>query len=543
MINTFDWLLIHATHLIAPNNNQYSASSCGIGPSHDNDFDDTGRPTLNTSESLSQGIIKSKHNATEYTILLVGETGTGKTSLLSLLANTLVGRSPKNYNLIHDPKIEAGGGNKHSQTNAAKVYEFYSTNGIRVRILDTPGLADTRGMQQDEQHKASIATAIRNNTIFVNAVIILANGTVPRLGVATDYALSALSAIFPRSLANNIGLLFTNVASHLSWNFDQDSLPDVLRSRDNQFLIDNPVAMWKKLKEMHESGKFPRRALTQLDSAVQDSHKKALEALGDIFDWLDELKPQATKEIYALYQQTQEINQRISNALSCAAQLADKKKQLETIISSMEGAKLTMQQFQNFKTTITHNTWVQSPTFGHNLLCSRPGCYSNCEMYCNLRFTLDPSVLRSSTVMSGGVCRRCGHSYLDHRHYNVQWTQRADTQVWVDYDAERRYKDAESNKAKQEQLKIMTDREISRLDKELDNLLILVGDLMQSYSKQSLLGCFAGQVRKSVRLIETNLEAMRNSKADAKSIEKMEKSLESMKEKLRIVETAGTKRS
>ncbi|PFH47907.1 hypothetical protein AMATHDRAFT_49934 [Amanita thiersii Skay4041] len=530
--------------------------------SYDNGFDDYDRPTLNTIESLSRGIIKSKHNATEYIILLVGETGTGKTSLLSLLANTLAGRSPRDYNLVHDSKNEAGGGNKHSQTNAAKVYEFYSTNGIKVRILDTPGLADTRGIQQDEQHKASIATAIQNNITSVNAVIILANGTVPRLGVATDYALSALSAIFPRTLANNIGLLFTNVSSPLSWNFDQNSLPDVLRSSDNQFLIDNPVAMWKKLKEMRESGTFSRRALSQLDSAVQEGYKKALEVLGDLFDWLDELKPQATKEIYTLYRQSQEIDQNISNALSRAAQLADKKNQLKIIVSSAEGAKLvrhffylfigtrrslsilisqTMKQFQNFKSIITQNTWVQSPTSGHNTLCSRPNCYSNCHRSCALNFTLDPSGLLGCAAITDGRCR-CGHSYLDHRHYNVEWTQKAETQTRVDANAERKYKDAEGNKAKQEQLKIAVDREISRLDKELDNLLILVGDLTQSYAKLSLSGSFAGQVRKSVRLIETNLEAMRNSKADAKSIEKMEKSLESMKEKLRIVETAGTKR-
>ncbi|PFH47909.1 hypothetical protein AMATHDRAFT_49936 [Amanita thiersii Skay4041] len=487
------------------------------------------QPHSSTVESLSRGIIKSKRNATEYIILLVGETGTGKTSLLSLLANTLAGRSPRDYHLVHDPKNEAGGGNKHSQTNTAKIYEFYSTNGIRVRILDTPGLADTRGIQQDERHKVSIATTIENNITSVNAVIILANGTVPRLRVATDYALSALSAIFPRSLANNIGLLFTNVSSPLSWNFDQNSLPDVLRSSDNQFLMDNPVAMWKKLEEMRQTGTFSEKVLMQLDSAVQDGYKKALEVLADILNWLDGLTPQATKEIYTLYQQSQQIDQSIDNALSRVAQLADMKKQLETVISSVEGAKHTMKQFQNFKRITTLNTWVQSPTYGHNIL------------YCSLDFALDPSALFFCGVMTGGICNKCGHSYLDHRHYNAEWTQQTETQTQVDADAERKYKDAENNKAKQEQLKIAVNGEISRLDKELDSLLILVGNLSQSYAKLSLSGSFAGQVRKSVRLIETNLEAMRNSKADPKSIEKMERSLENMKEKLRIIEAAGTK--
>ena len=71
---------------------------------------------------------------------------------------------------------------------------------MKVRILDTPGLADTRGLQQDEAHKKSIATQIQQHIDSVNAVLILANGTVPRITVGTDYALSTLSAIFPKSI-------------------------------------------------------------------------------------------------------------------------------------------------------------------------------------------------------------------------------------------------------------------------------------------------------------------------------------------------------
>jgi len=77
-----------------------------------------------------------------------------------------------------------------------------------VRILDTPGLADNRGLARDEQSKESIAKAIEESIPLVNAVIILANGTEERLGVATDYALTTLSSIFPRTLAENIGIVY-----------------------------------------------------------------------------------------------------------------------------------------------------------------------------------------------------------------------------------------------------------------------------------------------------------------------------------------------
>ena len=235
----------------------------------------------------------------------------------------LAGRSPKEYKLAHDESNETGGVKSQSQTNLAKLYEFTSTNGVKVRILDTPGLADTRGLAQDELHKASIANVIKENIAVINAVIILANGTVERLGVATDYALSTLSSMFPRTLAANIGILFTNVPNHLSWNFDQRSLPRALGRwercnkrgmRKNQFLLDNPVALWKKLVELREQEWACAWKLDDYELTVNNDHKKALRELGSLFDWLDTLVPQPTKEIVDLYEQYQEIECQITNA-------------------------------------------------------------------------------------------------------------------------------------------------------------------------------------------------------------------------------------
>lgn len=269
-----------------------------------------------------------------------GETGTGKTSLLSFLANIIRGHTPEQFVNFNDDSIEAGGGNKHSQTNKAKVYEFTSVNGVKITILDTPGLADTRGFAQDELHKASIASAIKENISTVNAVLILANGTVPRLGAATDYALTTLSSIFPRTLANNIGILFTNVASPLSWNFDQNSLPDVLQGDDNHWLLDNPVAMWNRYLQLKAEPKFSKNILNNFLNAVNDGHQKSLQTISTIFDWLDGLEPQPTNEIMHLYEQSQQIDRDIDNAISRMTQISDQKKQIAKLKQLADGSAL-----------------------------------------------------------------------------------------------------------------------------------------------------------------------------------------------------------
>ena len=126
----------------------------------------------------------------------------------------------------------------------------------QVRILDAPGLADTRGILQDTKHKRSIATEIQTHLDAVHAVLIFANGSVPRISVSLDYALSTLSALFPKSLANNIAFLFSNVPNEMYLNFPDEAIPEVLKHAP-RFLIDNPIALQKNY--LKQKGHVDRR--------------------------------------------------------------------------------------------------------------------------------------------------------------------------------------------------------------------------------------------------------------------------------------------
>ena len=240
----------------------------------------------------------------------------------------------------YDVANEFGGAQKHSQTLTAKVYKFRSLNDVCVTVLDTPGLADTRGLQKDNEHKQSITTAIQENIPEVTAVIILANGTTARLGVATDYAVTTLSSIFPRTLAQNIGILFTNVSSPLSWNFEVDTLPVELQGAE-KFLIDNPLAMQEKyLRDRAKDeaeGKIDKKKMKRFEKCINENHQTAVETLAEIFDWLDGLKSQATTEITSLYNKSIEIERRINGTL---ARIAGEVDVLKKLVKNSNGTEL-----------------------------------------------------------------------------------------------------------------------------------------------------------------------------------------------------------
>ena len=86
-------------------------------------------------ESLKHGIIKTSKNKanTPYTILLVGETGVGKSSVLEFIANVLLGKDVDHYEPnILDNTNEGSIFGDQSRTKSARPYEIMSEQGILV---------------------------------------------------------------------------------------------------------------------------------------------------------------------------------------------------------------------------------------------------------------------------------------------------------------------------------------------------------------------------------------------------------------------------
>jgi hypothetical protein len=169
------------------------------------------------------------------------------------------------------------------------------TSSSQVRILDTPGLANTRSVQQDELHKRSVATQVKELVESVTAVLILANGTVARSTVGIDNALSTLSFIFPKTPIKNIGFMFTNVSNPLCLNFCEETVPASLQDAP-RFQIDNPIALQKKFLKLKGYPEMKERRV-ELCEEVKAAKQDALETVVELFDWLGGLELQPTMKI------------------------------------------------------------------------------------------------------------------------------------------------------------------------------------------------------------------------------------------------------
>ena len=93
--------------------------------------------------SLMHGVVKTaKNNANApYTILLVGETGVGKSSFLMFIANVLLGNDVHHYDrdILDHPYNGPGVVGQTASSHSSHLYEITSVSGLLVsaRVINT----------------------------------------------------------------------------------------------------------------------------------------------------------------------------------------------------------------------------------------------------------------------------------------------------------------------------------------------------------------------------------------------------------------------
>ncbi|TFK49482.1 hypothetical protein OE88DRAFT_430304 [Heliocybe sulcata] len=480
---------------------------------------------------------------TQVTVILIGETGVGKTAFLSLLYNVCAGVPLEAWAPVHLEANEAGGSKSGSQTLGPMMYTIPCENGSSLRILDTPGLADTRGVEKDEEHKAAIAEYIKDHTETIDAVIILANGTNARLGVATQYTLTMISGMFPHSLVDNIGFVFTMVANIFSFNFESLSLPPELRNA-RHWKMDNPLAQWLKYQDaQRQDPPVDEEDLAEMHDTVFKGYRKTFALLNDLFIWLDDRRVQPTKEINELYEMTMNIESSISNVVSRIGQTEARRTELIALQARIAEQNQIKSINAKYQEIISRADWEHESTEKHNTLCVVGGCYSNCHLECQLDFTLERhELVGCAAFQMQDVCWICSHKVLDHQHYRSQWVQRMRQEEITDEAAKARFEGAETQSQELEVVKKYMEKTIHSYEEAIRNDQEQLGALCVRYSQLALSGSFAGVIDSTIRVLKTRLEDMKREGQSNGAQERMIRNITVLEKKLQVITEAEKKR-
>ncbi|XP_010790098.1 uncharacterized protein [Notothenia coriiceps] len=152
---------------------------------------------------------------TNRTIMVLGATGAGKTTLINGMINYILGVEWKDayrYKLVDEGQSKS---QAESQTSEVTVYQINHQEGFKIpfslTIVDTPGFGDTRGIHRDKE----ITEQIRNlfsserGVSEIDAVCFVAQASLARLTPSQKYVFDSVLSIFGKDVAENLQVLVT----------------------------------------------------------------------------------------------------------------------------------------------------------------------------------------------------------------------------------------------------------------------------------------------------------------------------------------------
>uniref|UniRef100_H2ZZH0 Si:ch211-250m6.12 n=1 Tax=Latimeria chalumnae TaxID=7897 RepID=H2ZZH0_LATCH len=193
------------------------------------------------------------------TIIVLGATGAGKTTLINGMINYILGVEWKDefrFKLIKEEnKTQA-----ERQTSTITAYKIYHQEGFAVpyslTIIDTPGFGDTKGIASDKfvTDKIRELFSMPGGIDEINAVCFVVQSALARLTHSQKYIFDSIFSIFGSDIKENIQVLVTfadgqkppvleaiNI-SNIPCPKDENGIPIYFKFNNSAFFANNTEA-------------------------------------------------------------------------------------------------------------------------------------------------------------------------------------------------------------------------------------------------------------------------------------------------------------
>lgn len=168
-------------------------------------------------QSIGSGSSHRLNGKAEKVFMVVGATGTGKTTLINGLINYIMGVEWKDdfrYKLIIEDQTVSQG---QCQTKDITAYTFYPMEGSTVpytfTIIDTPGFGDSEELEKDrtikKQIKEFLSMSPPEGIDHLDGIGFVTQASLARLTPRQEYIFNFILSIFGKDVVKNIFTLAT----------------------------------------------------------------------------------------------------------------------------------------------------------------------------------------------------------------------------------------------------------------------------------------------------------------------------------------------
>ncbi|OCT75302.1 uncharacterized protein LOC108718450 [Xenopus laevis] len=358
----------------------------------------------------------SKHKKV---IMMVGETGSGKTTLINFLVNYILGvKSGDGYRyILIDEKINQS--QAHSQTSDVTIYQLNYMSGFSVSysldIIDTPGFGDTRGMGQDKltMEKLKKCFTSKWGINHINGIYFVVKASTNRLTISEKYVFDSVLSLFGRDIKDNIQICAT---------FADFGKPKALHA-----LNEAGVPLVRKFSGTPVCFKFNNNFLYANDFADDDEEDtseafqkcwqdgfKSAEKMFDALDNLDSKSLVLTKEVLMERNQLEITMEGLYSKIQQAALKETEMTRCEQVLRRHDKE---IQDNENFE----YDQWVtikMKIAADKNAINCRE-CEDTCHYPC--RIAIDYMVGLCEVFTHKNVCRLCKHKVSSHFTEKQKW--------------------------------------------------------------------------------------------------------------------------
>ncbi|XP_067248687.1 uncharacterized protein [Chanodichthys erythropterus] len=355
------------------------------------------------------------------TIMMIGATGSGKTTLINSMINYILGvqwEDDFRFVLIDEGKQKS---QAESQTSAITAYQINHMDDFRVpyslTIVDTPGFGDTRGISHDQKITKQIQEffSARGGIDRIDAVCFVVQASLARLTHTQKYIFDSILSIFGKDIAENILVLVT---------FADGQTPPVLEAIK---VSEVSCAKNKSGEPLHF--KFNNSAVFAIKKSAEDEDsdcenfdqmfwKMGFSSMKKFFASLIKMETQSlslTREVLKERQQLEVNVEGLQPQINAGLTKLD---EIRKTRAALEQHKAEMDANKDFEYEVEVNAPKQIKNTTGYYLSNCQKCYFTCHETCQIA---NDSERYNCWAMTDRKCRICPGKCAWNVHFNQEY--------------------------------------------------------------------------------------------------------------------------
>ncbi|KAK9976758.1 hypothetical protein ABG768_021961 [Culter alburnus] len=414
------------------------------------------------------------------TIMMIGATGSGKTTLINSMINYILGvewEDDFRFVLIDEGKQKS---QAESQTSEITAYQINHMDGFKIphslTIVDTPGFGDTRGISHDQKITKMIQEffSAGGGIDHIDAVCFVVQASLARLTPTQKYIFDSILSIFGKDIAENILMMVP---------FADGKIPPVLEAIKVSGV---PCATNESGEPLHF--KFNNSAVFAINKSAEDEDsdcgnfdqmfwKMGFSSMRKFFTSLRKMETKSlslTQEVLKERQQLEFLVERLQPQISAGLTKLD---ELKKTRAALEQHKAEMDENKDFEydLQVTVSIKIENNTGYYLTNCQQ--CYYTCHDTCHIA---NDSERYNCVAMKDGQCTVCPGRCAWNAHFNqkYKWDYVPEKIKGTYQELKKRYEDAHGQVMSKEKI-------FEELEKELEKVQDIVTGLIEE-SQMSL---------------------------------------------------------